>query len=83
MALATVFSRLECRIKMPDLLMLSALGYTSALLCGKVRNQLRAGFRLTWGEELGMGAIGMYGILLHRFGGYSASPSLPFCARAC
>jgi len=26
---------------MPDLLMLSALGYTSALLCDKVRDQLR------------------------------------------
>lgn len=30
----------------------------------------KAGFELTWGQELGKGEIGMFGILLHRFGGY-------------
>ncbi|EJD51972.1 FAD/NAD(P)-binding domain-containing protein [Auricularia subglabra TFB-10046 SS5] len=30
----------------------------------------KAGFKLTWGEEYGMGEIGMFGILLQRFGGY-------------
>ncbi|KZV81957.1 FAD/NAD(P)-binding domain-containing protein [Exidia glandulosa HHB12029] len=30
----------------------------------------KAGFQLTWGQEYGKGEIGMFGILLQRFGGY-------------